>query len=137
MTASTRQDPEQALAEARRAYERAAAHREGLAAWVLVPARHRLAMIVAVREAAAAGLDERAIAACVDTIRPLLRPMSGSDALTSGSKVDLAFIEDNLRDGAVEETVAFIEGMSRVRGWLTWLGMLALFAATLAGWLWL
>lgn len=100
-----------------------------------VPENQRLAMLVAVREAVSAGLSEPAIAACIDTIRPIVHAMSGSDYFSVGPKRDLAALERYLREHDIASAIALIRDLSRVRWWVKVTGMSLLCAATLLFWL--
>lgn len=100
-----------------------------------VPESQRLAMLVAVREAVTAGLSEQAIATCIDTVRPILYAMSGSDYFAVGPRRDLAALERYLRDHDIAHAIALIRDLSRVRWWVRVTGMTLLCAATLAFWL--
>ncbi|WP_428263880.1 hypothetical protein [Haliangium sp.] len=123
------------LAEARTEVERARAEHSAFASVFRVPEHEYLSMLVAVREAAAAGLDDDAIATCCDAIRPTLSQMSGSDFFTTGPRRDLLLIERYLREDRVEDALEFIAEMSRTRPWLTIAGLVFLCVATLVFWL--
>lgn len=131
-----RHDPSEvthALLEEARAEQQRAAERERRSPLLSVPESQRLAMIVAVREAAAAGLTDAAIDTCVATIRPTLLAMNGSDYFVVGPRSDLAAIERHLRQGEPERAVALIRDLSRMRWWAS-VAFLALLA--LVFWLW-
>ena len=100
-----------------------------------IPASDHLAMIVAVREAAAAGLTDEAINACCEHIWPTLSQMSGSDFFTTGPRRDRRFIRRYLVQGRVDDAVEFIRGLSCLRWWVSVAGLTLLCLLTAAMWL--
>jgi hypothetical protein len=122
------------LDQARAEHERVVAEESNLGLFRL-PRSRPLAMIVAVREAAAAGFTDQAIAACMDTIDPILDAMSGSDFFAVGPRRDLAAIERSLRARDVERAVEIIRSLSRLRWWVSVSGMVFVCVVTLLFWL--